>query len=93
MVFYPVLGWGVFWVSFIIGIILFIKYKKLYTILYLISIAFYIFTAGFTIDVFNFGQFGILAILVLSAVLFMLLGYYLSKVIHLPQRAWLENER
>ncbi|MBS3089403.1 hypothetical protein J4461_00810 [Candidatus Pacearchaeota archaeon] len=81
MVFYPILGWGVFWVGFILAIILFAKYKKLYPVFYMISVALYVFTAGFVIDVFNLGQIGILSILVLSALLFMFLGYYLSKAI------------
>tara|TARA_Y100000310_G_scaffold341480_1_gene440751 strand:- start:4945 stop:5211 length:267 start_codon:yes stop_codon:yes gene_type:complete len=83
MAFYEVLGWGVFWVSFILAIILFAKYKKLYPVFYLISIALYVFTAGFAIDVFEFERFGILITLVVSAILFMLLGYYLSLVLHL----------
>ncbi len=81
--FYPFLGWGVFWISFIIAIILFIKTRKLYHVFYLISVALYIFTAGFAIDVFELGKFGILSVLVLSAVLFMILGFYLSKVMHI----------
>jgi hypothetical protein len=85
MVFYPILGWGVFWVSFILAIVLFVKYRKLYTVFYLISIALYIFTAGFAIEVFEFGKFGILSTLVISAVIFMLLGYYLSKVLDLKE--------
>jgi hypothetical protein len=81
--FYPILGWGVFWIGFIVSIILFAKYKKLYPVLYLMAVALYIFTAGFAIDVFEFGKFGILITLVFSAVLSMMLGYYLSQVIHL----------
>ena len=81
--FYPFLGWTVFWISSIIGIILFISYKKMYPVLYLISVSLYIFTAGFMIDVFEFSRFGILSTLVLSTLIFMLLGYYLSKVFHL----------
>ena len=83
---YPFLGWGVFWISFVVSLILFFKYKKLYPVFYLISVALYIFTAGFAIDVFEFGKLGILMTLVLSAILFMLLGYYLSKVIHLDSK-------
>ncbi len=80
--FYPFLGWSVFFISFVIAIILFGKYKKLYPVFYLISIALYIFTAGFAIDVYQFGRFGILGTLVLSAIIFMLLGFYLSKIMH-----------
>ncbi len=77
------LGWGIFWISFIVAIILFAKYKKMYIVFYLISIALYIFTAGFVIDVFELKEFGILSTLVISAVIFMSLGFYLSKVVHL----------
>ena len=80
--FYPFLGWAVFWISVITSIVLFAKYKKMSSIFYLISVSLYIFTAGFAIDVFEFGKFGILTTLVLSALIFMLLGYYLSKVLH-----------
>ena len=81
--FYPFLGWTVFWISSIIGIILFISYKKLHPIFYLISTSLYIFTIGFMIDVFEFSKLGILISLVISTIIFMLLGYYLSKVFHL----------
>lgn len=81
MVFYPLLGWGVFWISVVVGVILFLKFKKIYPIIYLISVALYIFTAGFTIDVFNFGKLGILTTLIISAIIFMILGYYFSKVL------------
>ena len=83
MAFYGLLGWGVFWISFILSIIIFSTYKKLYPVFYLISITLYIYTAGFMIDVFSFNEMSILATLVISAILFMVLGYYLSKVLHL----------
>lgn len=86
MVFYTFLGWGVFWISFVLAIILFAKYRRLYPVLYMISIALYIFTAGFAIEVFNFGKLGILSTLIISAILFMIIGYYLSKVINLPAK-------
>ncbi|MFH1586044.1 MAG: hypothetical protein ABIB79_04710 [archaeon] len=85
MVWYPILGWGVFWISFVVAIILFAIYKKFYPIMYLISIALYIFTAGFTIDVFELQRLGILSVLVFSAIVFMALGFYLSKVLHLEK--------
>jgi len=81
MVFYQILGWGIFWIGLILGIVLFAKYRKLYPVFYMISIALYVFTAGFIIDVFSLGKFGILLTLVVSAVLFMVLGYYLSTVL------------
>lgn len=81
MVFYGILGWGVFWIGLVIAIVLFIKYKKIYPVVYLISICLYIFTVGFMIDIFEFGRLGILLSLFFSAIVFMLLGFYLSKVI------------
>ena len=80
MVWYPIVGWLVFWIAFVAGITLFIIYRKLYNIFYLVSISLYIFTIAFMIDVFNFGKIGILSTLVFSAVIFMLIGYYLSLV-------------
>jgi len=85
MVFYPILGWGIFWISFVVAIILYSIYRKLYTVIYLISVALYIFTAGFMIDAFELGRFGILTTLVVSAILFMLLGYYFSQVLDLKR--------
>ncbi len=86
MVFYPLLGWGIFWIALIIGIILFIKFRMIYPIIYLISVSLYIFTAGFTIDVFKFEKLGILSTLIISAIIFMVLGYYFSRVIALEAR-------
>ncbi len=79
---YPFLGWGVFFISFIVGIILFVRTKKLNPVFYMISIALYIFTAGFYLDVYNLSKGGILLVLVVSACLFMLLGWYFSKIFH-----------
>lgn len=79
---YPFLGWSVFIISFIIAIIIYSKVKKFYLIFYLISISLYIFTAGFYIDVYNLTKGGILVVLVISAILFMLLGWYFSKIFH-----------
>jgi|TARA_Y100000310_G_scaffold71553_1_gene67411 hypothetical protein len=83
---YPFLGWSVFWISFILAIILFAIYKKIYPVFYMISMALYIFTAGFMVDVFDFGKLGILTVLVISSMVFMALGYYLSKVLNLEHK-------
>lgn len=52
----------------------------------MISMALYIFTAGFMVDVFDFGKLGILTVLVISSMVFMALGYYLSKVLNLEHK-------
>ena len=79
--FYEILGWFIFWIALIMAIVLFAVYKKPSNVLYLTSVSLYVFTAGFIIDVFKFGRFGILAVLILSAIVFMALGYYLSQVL------------
>lgn len=81
MVFYQFLGWSTFWIGLLISIILFIKYKKLYPIVYLLSICLYIFSVGFMIDVFKFGKLGIMISLIFSSILFILLGLYFSNMI------------
>ncbi|MBS3082171.1 hypothetical protein J4416_04560 [Candidatus Pacearchaeota archaeon] len=77
---YPFLGWTVFIISLIIAIIIFSSKRKFYPIFYLISISLYIFTAGFYIDVYNLAKGGILSVLAVSAVLFMFIGWYFSKI-------------
>jgi len=81
MVWYQVLGWLTFWIGLIIAIVLFSSSKKIYPVFYLASICLYIFTMGFAIDVFEFGKTARLATFVFTALLFMFLGYYLSKVL------------
>ncbi len=81
--FIGIMGWGIFWVSLVIAIILFAKYRKVHPVFYLISVALYVYTAGYVIDIFELKEGGILTILAISAVIFMILGYYLSKVIDL----------
>ena len=78
MAWYPILGWGIFWVGLIVSIILFAVKRKWYPIMYLVSICLYIFTAGFMIDVFDMGKNGILGVLAFSALIMILLGFYLS---------------
>lgn len=78
---YPFLGYGIFWIGLIASIILYAMKRKWYPIMYLISIALYIFTVGFTIDVFDMGKNGILLILAFSSIVMIGLGIYLSKKI------------
>jgi len=78
-IWYPLLGYGVFWVGLIVAIILYAMKRKWYPIGYLVSVSLYIFTVGFVIDVFDINKNGVLLILAFSAVLMILLGFYLSK--------------
>jgi UDP-N-acetylmuramyl pentapeptide phosphotransferase/UDP-N-acetylglucosamine-1-phosphate transferase len=72
-------GWGIFFIAFIVAIILFAVKRKFYPIMYLISIATYIFTLGFVIDAFDLSKNFILLLLALSAILFILAGVYFAK--------------
>lgn len=76
---YPLLGHGIFWLGLLVAIILYAVKRKWYPVMYLISISLYIFTIGFTIDVFNIPKNGILGLLALSALIMIGTGYYLSK--------------
>lgn len=81
MTWYPFVGWPILYVSIILSIILGIVYRKLYPILYMVSVFLYIFTVAFAIDVFELAELFVLTLLISSAILFMLLGYYFSKVL------------
>ena len=79
MAWYPFLGYSVFWLALVTAIILYAMKREWYPIMYLISVALYIFTVGFVIDVFDFGRNGILLVLAFSAAVMIGLGIYLSK--------------
>ena len=72
-------GWGIFFIGLVVAIILFAINRKFYPVMYLISIATYIFTIGFVIDAFDFGKNLILLSLAVSAVIFIIAGVYLAK--------------
>ena len=78
---YPILGWAVLWIGLVISIILMAINKKFYPVMYVVSVGLYIYTAGFIIDVFTLGSGGVLFVLIFSALVFMGLGYYLSKFV------------
>ena len=76
---YPIFGYGIFWIALIIAIILYAVKKKWHPIMYLISVALYLFTVAFVIDVFDLSRNGILGVLAFSAMLMIGLGLYISK--------------
>jgi membrane protein implicated in regulation of membrane protease activity len=69
-------GWGIFFIGLVAAIILFAIKRKFFPVMYLVSVATYIFTVGFVIDAFNFNKNMILLTLALSAVIFIGLGVY-----------------
>ncbi|GEM_PF-1666080 len=73
------LGWGVFSLGVVAAIILFAVKKRFYPVMYLVSIATYIFTIGFVIDRFDLGKNSILLALAFSSLAFILAGVYFTK--------------
>jgi|SRR3989344_5529597 len=69
-------GWGIFILGLIAAVILFAVKRKFYAVMYLVSIATYVFTIGFVIDAFDIGKNGVLLLLAFSAVVFIVLGIY-----------------
>lgn len=72
-------GWGIFFIGLVAAIILFAIKRKFYPVMHLVSVATYIFTIGFVIDAFDLTRDAILLLLALSAVIFILLGWYYSR--------------
>lgn len=79
MIWYPILGYGIFWIGLVLAVIMFATMRKFYPILYLASISVYIFTLGFVIDVFDVGKEGILILLAFSTLLMITIGMSLAK--------------
>jgi len=69
----------VFFFALIACIIAYSIKKKFYPLLYVLSGATYIFTAGYVIDAYDLGKEMILLVLFVSAVIMLAMGYYLSK--------------
>jgi hypothetical protein len=80
-------GWTIFFIGLVASIIIFSIKQKFYPVMYLISIATYVFTVGFIIDAFDFGKNGVLIMLAISAALFILLGVYFSKKLNAPSNS------
>ena len=74
-------GWGIFFIGLIGALLLFTTKKKFYPVMYLVSIATYIFTIGFVIDAFDLTRNWVLLLLAISAIIFICLGVYFSKKI------------
>ena len=77
-----VVGYGIFWIGFVVAIILYAIKRKWFPIMYLISISLYIFTVSFVIDAFELTKNWILGLLAFSALAMIGVGVYLSKKFH-----------
>ncbi|OGI14749.1 hypothetical protein A3K63_02635 [Candidatus Micrarchaeota archaeon RBG_16_49_10] len=76
---YTALGYGLFWVGLVVSIILYAVKRKWYPIVYVISVALYIFTVTFVIEAFSLSKNWILLLLALSSALMIGVGVYLSR--------------
>ncbi len=76
-----------FIIALVFAVIYFIRYRKISLILFIASIATYIFAVFYTWDVFEPNQNTILAMLAVSAVLMLLLAKYFSKFKIKPAKA------
>ena len=72
-------GWGIFFFGLVAAVVLFAIKRKFYPVMYLISIATYVFTIGFVIDAFKLSRDITLILLAISAVLFIFIGFHFSK--------------
>lgn len=84
-------GWGIFFIGLVVAIILFAIKRKFYPVMYLVSVATYIFTIGFAIDAYDIGKNGKLLLLALSAVIFILLGLYFSRKFSKTKKEFVER--
>jgi hypothetical protein len=76
-----------FIIALVFAVIYFIRYRKISLILFVASIATYIFAVFYTWDVFEPNQNTILAMLAVSAVIMLLLAKYFSKFKIKPSKA------
>lgn len=79
MTWYQFVGYSLFWVGLIVSVILYAIKRKWHPIMYMISVALYVFLVCFIIDVYQLKKNGILLILSISALIMLGLGYYLNK--------------
>lgn len=84
-------GWGIFFIGLVVAIILFAIKRKFYPVMYLASIATYIFTIGFVIDAFDLSKNITLLLLALSALIFILLGFYFAKKFETKKAEFIES--
>ncbi len=79
MTFYNIIGWLLIVVAVIGGSVIYGTKKKFYLVVYLISLFSYIYTLVFIIDVYELSKNWTLFLLALTAAIFMLIGFYISK--------------
>ena len=81
------LGILVFLIAIIFAAIYYFRYKKIYLVILISSIATYIFAVFYTWDVFELETNWILLMLVMSTIIMILLGRYFSNIGLVPDKA------
>ena len=74
------LGILVFVVALVFAAYFYFKYKKVFLVVYVASIATYIFAVFYTWDVFELSKNLVLVLLVVSTILMLIVGKYFSKI-------------
>ncbi|MCX6748869.1 MAG: hypothetical protein NT076_04660 [Candidatus Pacearchaeota archaeon] len=77
--YYSIFGWLII-PAIIVLIIAYVKSKKFYPLMYVLSIVAYVNFVFYVIDSFNFGKGGVTLMFAISAVLLIILGVFFSKI-------------
>jgi len=80
------LGFVIFLVALIVSIIYYLRYKKIYLVSLILSIAVYTFSVFYTWDVFELNKNGVLLLLIVSTIIMLFLGKYTSNFQLKPEK-------
>ncbi len=84
--FFPIVFLALILPTLIVLIIAYVKSKKFYPLMYVLSIFAYINFVVYIIDKFDFGRGGITLTLAISAILLIIIGLFFSKIMREPNR-------
>jgi uncharacterized protein YebE (UPF0316 family) len=79
MVWSQILERTILWIALIASVVLYSLKRRWYQVMYLVSLALYIFTVVFVIDVFDISKNWILFLLAFSTCVMVGVGFYLSQ--------------
>ncbi|MBI4438983.1 hypothetical protein HY640_03575 [Candidatus Woesearchaeota archaeon] len=79
MAWFQAVGVLVFFIALIASIIIYANLRKLYYLMYIISLSIYVFMVSYVIEAFQLGRDTVMLILAASAIIMLGLGYYLKK--------------
>ena len=79
-------GWSIalgilaYIIALVFAAIYYFKYKKIFLVVFIVSITTYVFAVFYTWDIYELSKNGIMLLLVVSTILMMFLGKYFSKL-------------